>query len=130
MRIGELSTRTGVSVRMLRHYERRGLLHPERDPGGYRRYAPGAVARVARIRELLDAGLTTRQIAELLPCVRNSGPGLSHCERSARALDAQRDRLEGELADLNRRRSALAELTRATEEGAEVPPGTKGVFRK
>ena len=46
MQIGELSARTGASVRMLRYYEEHGLLEPERTESGYRVYqrvrcAPG-----------------------------------------------------------------------------------------
>jgi len=49
VQIGELSARTGASVRMLRYYEEQGLLEPRRTGSGYRTYAESDVDRVARI---------------------------------------------------------------------------------
>ncbi|TDD15156.1 MerR family transcriptional regulator [Kribbella turkmenica] len=48
--------RTGVSERLLRYYEDRGLLRPERLPSGYREYAESDVDLVGRIRTLPAAG--------------------------------------------------------------------------
>ncbi|WP_435831172.1 MerR family DNA-binding transcriptional regulator [Nocardia salmonicida] len=36
MRIGELSTRTGVNTHQLRYYEAQGLMSAHRSPNGYR----------------------------------------------------------------------------------------------
>ncbi|MFF4222048.1 MerR family transcriptional regulator [Streptomyces abikoensis] len=109
MRIGELSQRTGGSARMLRYYEQQGLLGSERDGNGYRRYRPAAVERVHRIRELLDAGMTTEVIRTLLPCAQG-GPGLLACSRSVQALDDQLARVEEQMAELRRKKEALARL--------------------
>jgi len=54
VRIGELSRRTGVSVRLLRYYEEQGLLSPGRAGNGYREYRDGDVDVVRQIRTLLD----------------------------------------------------------------------------
>ena len=69
MRIGELATKAGVSVRALRYYEEHGLLTAERSGRGQRHYAEPAVHRVQLIQHLYAAGLTSRTIADLLPCV-------------------------------------------------------------
>ena len=66
MRIGELATRSGVSVRMLRHYEQKGLLAPRRAANGYREYAERDVERAALITSMVRAGLPTRLIVPLL----------------------------------------------------------------
>ncbi|WP_089155507.1 MerR family transcriptional regulator [Micromonospora sp. NBS 11-29] len=68
MRIGELSERTGASVRSLRYYEQQGLLTSERRTNGYRDYPPAAVATVDAIRSLLRVGLTTALLKDVLPC--------------------------------------------------------------
>src|SRR4051812_6144593 len=68
MQIGELSERTGASVRSLRYYEQQGLLESARRPNGYREYPPNAVATVETIRALLDIGLSTALVAQALPC--------------------------------------------------------------
>ncbi|WP_281887451.1 MerR family transcriptional regulator [Paenibacillus sp. YYML68] len=69
MRIGELSRRTGCSVRSIRYYEEQGLLSPIRDTNGYREYSPFAVEQVRTIQFYLSLGLTTAQIASFLHCV-------------------------------------------------------------
>jgi DNA-binding transcriptional MerR regulator len=72
MRIGELAERTGVSRRLLRYYEEQGLLTPSRSQNGYREYGEPHVHVVQQITGLLDAGLPTRIIAQLLPCLDKS----------------------------------------------------------
>ncbi|MEU1807467.1 MerR family transcriptional regulator [Micromonospora sp. WMMD1076] len=69
MRIGELSARTGASARSIRYYEQQGLLAAVRTASGQRVFADSAVARVRLIQRLFDAGLSSRRMAELLPCV-------------------------------------------------------------
>lgn len=105
MLIGELSRRTGVSPRLLRYYEEQQLLEPARDRAGYRRYGASAPARVERIRDLLEAGLSTKVIRELLPCVAEDGEG--PCDRSRSLLRDGLDRIDAEMAALARRRKRL-----------------------
>lgn len=69
MRIGQLAERTGVPARLLRYYEEQGLLSPSRSANGYRYYDQSLLARVTQIRGLLDAGVPTRIIREILPCL-------------------------------------------------------------
>lgn len=69
MRIGELAERTGTPRRMLRYYEEQGLITPARDANGYRDYGEAFVDRIGQIRGLLDAGLPTRVIRQILPCL-------------------------------------------------------------
>jgi len=69
VRIGEVARRSGVSVRALRYYEEQGLLAPGRSPGGQREYGEDAVDRVRIFQQLYAAGLPSRRIAELLPCI-------------------------------------------------------------
>ncbi|MFE2998985.1 MerR family transcriptional regulator [Nocardia sp. NPDC059246] len=104
--IGELSRATGVPARLLRYYEEQGLLVPHRDSNGYRSYPATAPDRVARIRELLDAGLPTRDIRELLPCATESG--FQHCDHSRQVVSDGLDRLDDQIAELAQRRMLLA----------------------
>ncbi|MYM20195.1 MerR family DNA-binding transcriptional regulator [Brevibacterium sp. 5221] len=63
MLIGELSRRSGVSVRMLRHYEAKGLLTPEgRSAAGYRQYGDPQAAQVAEIEALRALGLSLDEV--------------------------------------------------------------------
>ncbi|MFW6695536.1 MerR family transcriptional regulator [Streptomyces sp. MAR4 CNX-425] len=112
MKIGELSARTGVSVRLLRYYEEQGLLVPERTPGGHRVYGPDAPETVGRIRRFLGAGLSTRLIGEILGCVCGSEEEIEPClsplllER-LHGMDQEMDRLA-------LTRESLASLVAAT----------------
>ncbi|MFC7814087.1 MULTISPECIES: MerR family transcriptional regulator [unclassified Streptomyces] len=111
MRIGELAARTGVSVRALRYYEEQDLLGAERSPSGQRRYPESAVDRVRLIQQLYAAGLSSRTITELLPCVVDgrATPGL--LER----LAAERERVDRRITDLLHARDRLdSVMTAAT----------------
>lgn len=66
MRIGELSRRCQVPLRMLRYYEERGFLAPRRATNGYRDYAEEDVARAALVSSLIRSGLPTKLIIPLL----------------------------------------------------------------
>ncbi|GAA2369888.1 MULTISPECIES: MerR family transcriptional regulator [Streptomyces] len=66
--IGEFAKHGRVSVRMLRHYDAIGLLHPVRtDPAsGYRYYEAGQLARLNRVIALKDLGFSLHQVKVLL----------------------------------------------------------------
>jgi DNA-binding transcriptional MerR regulator len=98
--IGELAQRTGVSERLLRYYESRGLISSHRLTNGYRDYSQATEQTVAHIRALLAAGLPTRTIRQVLPCAA----GASQLRPCPGVLDALRE----QLANLDRRADDLA----------------------
>jgi DNA-binding transcriptional MerR regulator len=108
VRIGELASRTGVSVRSLRYYEEQGLLHSSRSVSGQRHYTEEEVDRVAFLQRLYAAGLSSRTIAELLPCV--DLPSEEHSDAALERMAQERDRLSEHIADLLRTRDSLDEL--------------------
>ena len=112
MLIGELSRRTGVSARLLRYYEEQELLLPGRDAHGYRSYPEDAPMRVEQIRRLLEAGVSTREIRHLIPCATKDG--MLHCDHSHAVMRGALERLDDQIADLNRKRGLLADQTEAT----------------
>jgi len=65
MKISELSKATGVSQRMLRHFEQIGLLTPKRGENDYRYFDHADIERVREIREWQRLGLTLREIREI-----------------------------------------------------------------
>ncbi|WP_280352689.1 MerR family transcriptional regulator [Nocardia abscessus] len=111
MRIGELAERTGVSERSLRYYEEQGMLAAERTPGGHRDYPERAVDRI-HIQELLAAGLTSKKIARILPCMRDAdgGPNESATPALVTELRTERERITRTIADLLRSREVLDEV--------------------
>jgi len=64
--IGELSRASGLSARVLRHWEDLGLLTADRSPRGHRRYGPAQVTRLYQALALRRTGMGLSQIAALL----------------------------------------------------------------
>jgi DNA-binding transcriptional MerR regulator len=88
---------SGIKEQSLRLYEREGLLTPARSKGGTRRYSADDLARLVRIRELVDAGVNLTGIERIL-----------RLEDRNTALDDRNVALEGDNAALRavRRQSA------------------------
>ncbi|MFF7888106.1 MerR family transcriptional regulator [Streptomyces sp. NPDC007896] len=103
MRIGELAGRAGVSVRALRYYEEQNLLTSERSPSGQRHYPESAVERVQLIQQLYAAGLASKSIVGLMPCVVTGEVTPELLER----LEAERDRIDAQISGLARTRDKL-----------------------
>ncbi|MEV0133003.1 MerR family transcriptional regulator [Dactylosporangium sp. NPDC050688] len=112
MMIGERAARTGVPQRLLRYYEEQRLITPGRDVNGYRMYCDPGVERVAQIRALLAAGLPTRMIRDLLPCMRGPDPtALDGVDAEfVAALRREAASLGARIDDLTARRTAILEF--------------------
>ena len=121
MLIGELSRRTGVSTRLLRYYEEQELLLPGRDAHGYRSYPEDAPMRVEQIRDLLEAGVSTREIRHLIPCATKDG--LLHCEHSHSVMRGALERLDDQITELSRKRGLLALQAETAQELPLDPVG-------
>ncbi|MFD5365435.1 MerR family transcriptional regulator [Streptomyces sp. NPDC127103] len=131
MRIGELSRRTGVHAHQLRYYEAQGLLEADRGSNGYREYDESAVLRVRQIRHLLGAGLSSEDIAYLLPCAVGEVPELVGCPELLAAMRSRMGRIEDQMERLARSRDALAGYIDAAERtGAENYPPFDGSDRE
>ena len=112
VRIGQLAQATGVSARSLRHYEKRGLLKPHRFANGYRDYSETSILQIQRIRWLLSAGLTTKAIQRMLPCVLEEGPVVVECPSLRRELAREISRLDEQIEMLSRGRNLLQRALR------------------
>lgn len=97
MRIGEVSELSGVSVRMLRHYDRTGLLTPSHcTSAGYRDYTPADLDRLLRVEALRSLGLSLAEVRDAL-----TDPDMSAASvlDDIRARTLLRIRAERELLD-------------------------------
>ncbi|ROS44928.1 HEAT repeat domain-containing protein [Amycolatopsis thermoflava] len=115
MLIGEVARRSGVSTRMLRHYDTLGLVRPTgRTVGGYREYSDEDIRRIFHVESLRSLGLSLRQIGRAL-----ADPGFTPSTLVADLIRRTEDRI--------RREQELLERLRAVD--ASAPSGWPDVLR-
>jgi DNA-binding transcriptional MerR regulator len=119
VRIGELAERAGVSVRSLRYYEEQGLLTSGRSQSRQRHYTEDAVERVRFLQRLYAAGLSSRTIAELLPCI--DAPSDDNTDAAFARMIEERDRLSAHIDELIHARDALDGLIMANRTHRRAP---------
>lgn len=101
MNIGEVSERSGISPKMVRHYEQLGLLpRIARSDAGYRRYGERELHTLRFIRRARDLGFSIAEISELLALWQDRRRASAQVKRIALA----------HVADLDRRMAALAQM--------------------
>jgi len=126
MRIGELSKRTGVSIRSLRYYEEQGLIASSRRANGYRAFSPLAVEQVEAVKLYLHLGLTTEQIAGILQCVMVNKEAF--CAEVMPLYRAKLAEIDRQLLQLSQIRSNLVERMEAIQEERRQA-GAEGGYR-
>jgi DNA-binding transcriptional MerR regulator len=94
---------------MLRYYEAQGLIQPRRLHNGYRDYDDYLIDRVVRIRGLLDAGIPTRIIGDILPCfdAPDTATPVAPDPRLRETLLQQRERMSESMRVLSENRAAI-----------------------
>jgi DNA-binding transcriptional MerR regulator len=107
LKIGELARQTGLSIKTIRYYERRGLLEqPPRTQGGYRLYGPEEVARLRFVRRAKLLGLTLEEIKELVELAVRCNEG-ELVPRLEEVLEAKLQETERKIAELSAFRQNL-----------------------
>jgi DNA-binding transcriptional MerR regulator len=101
LKIGELARQTGLSIKTIRYYERRGLLEqPPRTEGGYRLYGPEEVARLRFVQRAKLLGLTLEEIRELVELAVRCNEG-EIVPRLEEVLDAKLEETKRKMAELS-----------------------------
>lgn len=114
MQIGELAAASGVSAKMIRHYESIGLLpRPARRDSGYRDYGPADLHRLKFVRRAKDLGFSVEQMRELLRLWADRSRASAEVKSLALA----------HVTDLERRAQALAEVAGALRTLADACHG-------
>ncbi len=111
MRIQEFANETGVTVRTLHHYDRLGLLQPQRSPSGYRLYGERELVRLQRITVLKFIGCSLQEIKELVD--RNPDDLRSTLDLQKEALQRRRNTLDAALTAVERASTLLAQSGQA-----------------
>lgn len=113
MQIGEASKATGVSAKMIRHYEAIGLIPAaDRRDSNYRDYAAEDIHRLGFIRRARDLGFSIEEIRDLLKLWGDR----DRSSRDVKALTLGHiDELDRKIALLREMRSTLAHLAHCCE---------------
>ncbi|MFF9808828.1 HEAT repeat domain-containing protein [Streptomyces coeruleorubidus] len=115
MLIGDVARRSGVSARMLRHYDSLGLVRPTgRTGAGYREYSGEDLRRIFHIESLRSLGLSLREVGRAL-----DDPGFTPSELVDDLVRRTRERIAAE-KEL---------LTRLSRIGAAEPAGWEDVLQ-
>jgi DNA-binding transcriptional MerR regulator len=122
LKIGELARLTGLPVKRIHYYERRGLLEPSaRSETGYRLYGAEEVARLEFIKRAKLLGLTLEEIRELVGLAARCNEG-EIVPRLEEVLEAKLEETERKLAELAAfRDNLLYYRERAAELGERIP---------
>lgn len=143
MNIGDAAKASGVSAKMIRHYESVGLF-PEavRTEAGYRQYSDKELGTLRFIRQSRDLGFSIEQIRELLGLWQDR----KRPSRQVKALaEAHIRELDAKLQELQAMKSSLKHLVHScagderpdcpiidglADEAPVVPAGTHACARK
>ncbi|MET9185009.1 MerR family transcriptional regulator [Streptomyces tendae] len=91
MQIGEVSERTGLSLRTIRHYEEVGVVAPsERSAGGFRLYTESEVRRLSLARRMRPLGFCLEDVRAVLDVLEQLPDG-------GRPLPETDEQVQGEL---------------------------------
>ncbi len=108
MNIGEAAAASGVSAKMIRHYEGVRLLPPtSRTDAGYRQYGDRDVSMLRFIRHSRDLGFSLEQIRELLDLWQNRRRSSRQVKALAQAHIAE---LDAKLTELQAMKATLEHL--------------------
>lgn len=114
MNIGEASKVSGISSKMIRHYEKIGLLmKPVRSEAGYRHYSPEQVQALSFLRRARNLGFSIADMAQLLSLWQDRGRTSADVKRLALS----------HVTVLEEKAAALQEMSRALRHLAETCHG-------
>jgi MerR family copper efflux transcriptional regulator len=108
LNIGQAAAQSGVSAKMIRHYEASGLLAPaQRTDAGYRQYGTADVQTLRFIRQARQLGFSLQEVDQLLSLWRDR----QRPSREVKALaQVHLDELARKVAELQAMQATLEQL--------------------
>lgn len=115
--IGQASAQSGVSAKMIRHYEQLGLLCSSRTAAGYRLYNTNQLQQLLFIRKARDLGFSSNRIKELLLLWQNPARPSREVKQLANQHLAE---ISSKIAQLQQMQLLLQQLSDACD-GNDAP---------
>ena len=103
--IGQLARRTGLAVSAIRFYETKGLISPERNSGGQRRFPRSDIRRLSFVIMAQKFGFTIARIQELLASLPDNRT--LNAKDWKRFSETFRSELDAQIATLEKMRDQL-----------------------
>lgn len=132
LNIGQAAKRSGVSAKMIRHYEKIGLLpQVARSESGYRQYEDSDVHNLRFIRTARDLGFSVKEIESLLRLWQNRKRASKDVKRIALARINDLERRIEEMQTMKRALEHLANCCRGdARPGCPILDGLAAAIRR
>lgn len=103
--ISEAAEKSGISAKMIRYYEKSGLLPPaRRTPSGYRTYSDKSIDTLRFVRRARDLGFSVKDVEELLTLWSDQNRASADVKKLAQAhvdaLARKKEEIEGMMSTL------------------------------
>lgn len=106
--IGQAAKRTGLSAKMIRHYEEAGLLHKtNRTDAGYRLYNSEQLQQLSFIKQARTLGFSIAQISSLLDLWRDPNRNSKEVKQ---LTELHLDEIKQKIAELQQMQKVLQQL--------------------
>lgn len=106
--IGQAAKQTGLSAKMIRHYEEAGLLHKaNRTDSGYRLYSSQQLQQLGFIKQARTLGFSIAQISSLLELWRDPHRSSREVKQLA---EVHLDEIKQKVAELQQMQQVLQQL--------------------
>lgn len=109
MKISELSKATNVSIRMLRYYEEKGLLHPTRTNSGYRRFRKDDIELIDKIKLFKKMGFTIEDVRPILECQLGLPEREQICDKLKEKFASRVEQIDRMIDSLNKAKLTLSQ---------------------
>ena len=108
LKIGELSSQSGIPVKTIRYYEELGLITAiDRTEGQFRLFHPDVINRLRFIKQLQKLGLSLKEIGE---CLVIYDAGQLPCGDIQAKLESHVQEIDRQVADLLKLRQELTNV--------------------
>ncbi|MGB3535156.1 MAG: heavy metal-responsive transcriptional regulator [Microcoleaceae cyanobacterium] len=121
LKIGEVSSKSGVPIKTIRYYEELGLLKAaKRTDGQFRLFEMSVIRRLAFIKRLQSLGLSLQEIGE---CLAVYDHGNLPCKSIQEKLETQVNQVDQRIAELILLRTELTDLLQHWSTSPNEKPG-------